>query len=153
MVLNRQRRVPVAVGPLEEFLSRVKDALRFSHDVSVCLISDTAIAQMNATYRRKAGPTDVLSFPSNGYARRRKSLLPGRKSCPHRESGAAYLGDIAIAPEMARRNARSAGRPLPVELRILILHGVLHLLGYDHETDRGEMNRLERRLRRKLVLE
>ena len=62
----------------------------------------------------------------------------------------SYLGDIAIAPAVARRNARLAGRPLDDELRVLILHGVLHLLGYDHETDRGEMERLEHRLRRRL---
>jgi len=62
------------------------------------------------------------------------------------------LGDIAISPETARRNARRFNRTLPDELRILILHGVLHLLGYDHETDRGEMLRLERRLRRELGL-
>ena len=61
-----------------------------------------------------------------------------------------FLGDIAISPKVARRNAKSLGRQLPEELKVLILHGVLHLLGYDHETDRGEMERIEMRLRRKL---
>ena len=60
------------------------------------------------------------------------------------------MGDIAIAPRVARRNAKLLGRGLPQELKVLILHGVLHLLGYDHETDRGEMERIEMRLRRKL---
>lgn len=63
-----------------------------------------------------------------------------------------YLGDIAIAPAVALRNARRAGRSLDDELRVLILHGVLHLLGYDHETDHGEMGRLELRLRRRLEI-
>ncbi len=62
------------------------------------------------------------------------------------------LGDIAIAPAVARLNAKSYGRTLSIELKILILHGVLHLLGYDHEADRGEMHRAERRLRKRLGL-
>jgi len=67
-------------------------------------------------------------------------------------SSASYLGDIAIAPAVARRNARRFGRTLNDELRILILHGILHLMGYDHETDNGEMERREQRLRRALGL-
>jgi probable rRNA maturation factor len=63
-----------------------------------------------------------------------------------------FLGDIAISPAVARRNAYSLGRSLSGEIRVLILHGVLHLLGYDHETDRGEMDRVEGRLRRRLGL-
>jgi probable rRNA maturation factor len=150
MVVNRQRRVPVAVPPLEKFLSEVKQSLQVEQDVSVSLVSDSAMARMNQTYRGKTGATDVLSFPLNGNARRKKSLLPNLFAGEN--SAAGYLGDIAIAPETARRNARRLGRSLPLELRILILHGVLHLLGYDHEADRGEMHRLERRLRRRLGL-
>ncbi len=63
-----------------------------------------------------------------------------------------YLGDIAISPATARRYAKKHGRELSSELRVLILHGVLHLLGYDHETDRGEMDRIERKLRKRLGL-
>jgi len=63
-----------------------------------------------------------------------------------------FLGDIAISPAVARRNAYSLGRSLSREIHVLILHGVLHLLGYDHETDRGEMDRVEGRLRRRLGL-
>jgi rRNA maturation RNase YbeY len=66
---------------------------------------------------------------------------------------AHHLGDIAISPATARRNAKKFGRTLPDELQILILHGVLHLLGYDHETDKGQMTRVENRLRRKLGLQ
>jgi ssRNA-specific RNase YbeY (16S rRNA maturation enzyme) len=78
----------------------------------------------------------------------------GRKRVPaagEREL-TGYLGDIAIAPAVARRNARRLGRSLGWELRILMLHGALHLLGYDHERDHGEMERLERRVRRRLGL-
>ncbi len=64
----------------------------------------------------------------------------------------AFLGDIAISPATARRNAKKYGRTPSRELQILILHGVLHLLGYDHETDRGKMNRIEQRLRRRFGL-
>jgi probable rRNA maturation factor len=63
-----------------------------------------------------------------------------------------HLGDIAIAPETARRYAKKSGRSLSSELRVLILHGVLHLLGYDHETDHGEMNRIENKMRRRFGL-
>jgi probable rRNA maturation factor len=64
----------------------------------------------------------------------------------------AFLGDIAISPATARRNAKMLGRTMASELQVLILHGVLHLLGYDHETDRGQMDRVEARLRRRLGL-
>lgn len=149
MVVNRQRRVSVAVPPLEAFLSSVKQSLHVAKDVSVSLVSDTVMARMNQTYRNKPGPTDVLSFPANGNARGQKPRALPHSADPSAED---YLGDIAIAPETARRNARRDGRSLPLELRILILHGVLHLLGYDHETDRGAMYRIERRLRRRLGL-
>jgi len=136
MIVNRQRRVRVLVKPLKDFFERVRLELRFPHEaVTVQLISDAAMARLNQTFRNKRGPTDVLSFPANG-ARPKRS--------------AQYLGDIAISPETARRNARQFSRTFPVEMRILILHGMLHLAGFDHETDHGEMDRLERRLRRRL---
>jgi probable rRNA maturation factor len=75
--------------------------------------------------------------------------FPAKNGKPHPKDQ-AYVGDIAISPETARRNARRFSRALPVEIRILILHGMIHLAGYDHETDHGEMDRLERRLRRRL---
>jgi probable rRNA maturation factor len=67
-------------------------------------------------------------------------------------SGTTYLGDIAISPATARRYAKKNGRHLTSELRVLILHGVLHLLGYDHETDQGQMDRIERKLRSRFGL-
>ena len=148
MILNRQRRVPVATRPLTDFLCRVRSALRLGdRDLTVCLVSDASIASLNREFRGKPGPTDVLSFPANGHAALRRAR-PSSSS----PSSTSYLGDIAISLEAARRNAARFGRTLPQELRILMLHGVLHLLGYDHETDRGRMDRVERRLRAELGL-
>lgn len=167
MILNRQRRVPVSLGPLADFLERARAALHFPEDaVTVRLVSDPAMAHLNRTYRGKLGATDVLSFPANESAlagtgkassdasalsrRARYSRVPkrNRESAP----GDIYIGDIAISPETARRNALRFSRRLPAELCILILHGMIHLAGYDHETDDGQMNRLERRLRRRFGL-
>ena len=152
MILNRQRAVRVAQRPLELFLARVRRELGLAEaDLTICFVSDAEIARMNQAFRKKKGPTDVLSFPA--IERRRPSLLR-RQSVQQKKRDAtpSFLGDIAIAPSVARRNAKKLGRTLPSELQILILHGVLHLLGYDHETDRGQMDRLEARLRRKLRL-
>jgi len=136
MIVNRQRRVPISIRPLQQFHERVRRELGFAPEsVTIELISDAYMARLNQTYRKKHGPTDVLSFPANG---------------ARPPQGAEYVGDIAISPETARRNARCFSRSLPAELRILILHGMIHLAGYDHETDHGEMERLERRLRKRL---
>ena len=227
MILNRQRTVRVARPPLEAFLARVRQQLRLNGaEITVCLVSDPAIARMNELYRHKKGPTDVLSFPTDEPQRRTSSVAPASlpaffpgndhrvaskqdharalDSCApgpqdrsikssrvrtafapskrarrqsvvsasaSRRKGTASavlnstikegasapeansLGDIAISPATARRNAKKLGRTLPNELQILILHGVLHLLGYDHETDNGQMTRVENRLRRKLGLQ
>jgi probable rRNA maturation factor len=96
-------------------------------EVTVAVAPDTRVRALNRQFRRRDAATDVLSFPSNE---------PG------------YLGDIVIAAGVARRQAREAGHSLQTELRVLSLHGLLHLLGYDHEHDDGRMGRLERRLRR-----
>ena len=148
MIFNRQRAARLARRPLELFLHRIWDELGLEGaEVTICLVSDAEIARMNETFRKKKGPTDVLSFPS--VVRRRPVPLP-RNSNKGRV--AEYLGDIAISPATARRYAKKSGRKLPSELRVLILHGVLHLLGYDHETDRGQMDRAERKLRVRLGL-
>jgi probable rRNA maturation factor len=100
-------------------------------EVSVALVGAARIRALNRRYRGKDAPTDVLSFPGDA---------PG------------FLGDIVIAAEVARRQADEAGHALGTEVRVLALHGLLHLLGYDHETDQGQMARLEARLRRKAGL-
>ncbi|HTW22896.1 MAG TPA: rRNA maturation RNase YbeY [Candidatus Baltobacteraceae bacterium] len=145
MVVNRQRRVPVPVNDLERFLARARRALRLKADsLTVCLVTDAEIARWNRAYRGKPRPTDVLSFPAEAG---RRSGDGGRGA-----RAASYLGDIAIAPAVAQRNARKFGRTFDEEMRILILHGMLHLMGYDHETDNGQMDRREQRLRRALGL-
>jgi probable rRNA maturation factor len=170
MILNRQRTVRVARPPLEAFLARVREQLRLKgSEITVCLVSDPAIAHMNETFRHKKGPTDVLSFPSEdskqGFvgaslqgarAKRQRDAAPSSRRLSKNSPpivDAHSLGDIAISPATARRYAKKNGRTLPNELQILILHGVLHLLGYDHETDKGQMTRVENRLRRKLGLQ
>lgn len=126
------------------------------------------MAHWNQAYRAKEGPTDVLSFRTEetwdaghnkwdvrNANRVRRVILGHRRgmtSRSRRGDERRYLGDVAIAPVVALRNARRFGRALYKELCILILHGVLHLMGYDHETDRGEMDRREARLRRRLKL-
>lgn len=148
MILNRQRAARVARRPLETFLNRVAQDLGLdAAGVTVCLVSDAEIARMNKTYRKKKGPTDVLSFPAN---KRRKPLR--LKAGTRQGAAGEFLGDIAISPATARRYANKNGRRLSDELRVLILHGVLHLMGYDHETDRGQMERIEQKLRRRLGL-
>jgi probable rRNA maturation factor len=158
MILNRQRAIRIPMEELRKFLERAQKQLRLPADsVTVCLVSDGEIARWNRAYRRKPRPTDVLSFPARGErlkgAKRRVSARSFSASPPVSPSGdSPYLGDIAIAPAVARRNARRFGRKFEDEMRTLILHGLLHLIGYDHETDTGQMNRRERRLRRKLGL-
>jgi probable rRNA maturation factor len=169
MILNRQRSVHVSPASLERFWQRARRRLGLPEDsLTICLVSEARMARWNCAYRGKRGPTDVLSFPaesrpdgmrgpsgSPGIGKTTEGGIggkrfPGRDGQP--EPG-LYLGDIAIAPAVARRNSRRLGRGFVQELRILILHGALHLLGYDHETDRGEMQRLEFRLRRELGLD
>jgi probable rRNA maturation factor len=118
--------------------------------VSIAVVSDQRIKALNRQYRWKDCVTDVLSFPSH------QSPAPSHRSSSHRSfsghSPAAshrLLGDVVIARGLARRQARAARHSELTELKILALHGLLHLLGYDHETDAGRMRRVEQRLRRK----
>ena len=129
----------VSTRGLSAWLANAAPA-RARGDVTVALVSDRRMRTLNRTFRGKDAPTDVLSFPAApppGGSRRRP----------------AYLGDIVIATGVAKRQAKDVGHPLGTELRVLALHGLLHLLGYDHETDDGEMARVEARLRRKAGLE
>lgn len=143
MIVNRQRRVPVSVRSLKQFLSRVRNMVKLPPDsFTLCLVTNQQIQRWNSVYRKKNKPTDVLSFPTDD----------GKDSSGENVAGRAYLGDIAIAPAVALQNAKRFGRTFDEEMRILILHGVLHLMGYDHETDHGEMDRIEARLRRQLEL-
>jgi probable rRNA maturation factor len=98
--------------------------------ITIALASDARVRALNRQYRRIDRATDVLSFPAG-----------------ETRSSPRFLGDVVIAAGVARRQARAAGHSLQTELRVLALHGLLHLLGYDHEDDDGQMARLERRLR------
>jgi len=130
VVLNRLRRRSVDEARLRRVLRRAAAATRTAGEMSLVLAGDRFVHRLNRDYRGKDRPTDVLSFPGEG--------------------GEAGLGDVVISVEAAERNARRLGRSLPQELDVLALHGFLHVLGHDHETDDGEMDRLEGRLRRRL---
>ncbi len=160
MILNQQRRVRVSISGLESFLAAARKRLRLAPRLlTVALVTDAQIRRWNQAYRGKNRPTDVLSFPADGApaeaATTRKHRQPRRPRAARLSASAQaanYLGDIAIAPAVARRNALRLGRAFDHEMRILILHGILHLMGYDHETDSGQMDRFENRLRRDLGL-
>ena len=131
VLLNRQRRRAVRPARVRRVLRAAARDLGVTGELAVVLAGDRTLRTLNARYRGKDKPTDVLSFPGPG--------------------GEEGLGDVVISLETAARNARVLGRTLPQELDVLALHGFLHVLGYDHETDDGTMDRLERRLRRKLL--
>jgi probable rRNA maturation factor len=134
---------------LAAWLRRV--APRRAHGtVTIALVSDGRIRALNRAYRGKDYATDVLSFPA--FARETPARAAARqaRSSPQSPvpSPVAFLGDIVIARRVARRQAREAGHSERTELKVLALHGLLHLLGYDHERDGGRMRRIEQRLRR-----
>jgi len=112
--------------------------------VNIAVISDSKVRALNRQYRGRDYATDVLSFAADRTAWNALRVAVGAVA-----AGSPLLGDIVIARGVARRQARRAGHAEGTELRLLALHGLLHLLGYDHERDRGTMARLERRLSRK----
>jgi probable rRNA maturation factor len=138
VLLNRQRAHRVGLVGLRAFLRRLTRQLppRGAESLAVCLVSERRMRQLNRDFRGIDAPTDVLSFVDGAAA------APG---------DGIHLGDIVVSVPSAVRQARSAGHSLARELRLLILHGYLHLLGYDHETDDGSMMRLQRRLWRRLL--
>ena len=141
----------VSAPGVARWLARVAPAAARG-TVHVALVSDATVRSLNRRYRGIDSATDVLSFCAGrpaispqptACARSRPSALPRGKPAD------ALLGDVVIARGVARRQARSAGHSELTELRVLALHGLLHLLGYDHHRDGGRMRRLESRLRRK----
>ena len=161
MIVNRQSRISVPLRELDKFLTRARRRLRLPKDsFAVCLVTDAEIARWNRAYRGKTGPTDVLSFATNAGKTKRWPAKNGRTAKAESFDFAVaaanhptqYIGDIAIAPAVAKRNASRFGRSFDAEMRILILHGILHLMGYDHEADDGQMERRENKLRRELRL-
>ncbi len=132
--VSDERGGPARAHGLGAWLRRVAPS-RARGMVSIALVSDARIRALNRTYRHKDEVTDVLSFPAS--------------PSPQPPASSLQLGDIVIARGVARRQAREAGHSEATEIRVLALHGLLHLLGYDHERDDGRMAREERRLRRK----
>jgi len=128
--VNRQRKRKIDTKAWERFAVRAANAIGHRESsVTIAFVSDKAIRQLNRQFRGVDKATDVLSFPAEDDAN---------------------LGDIAISVETAAVQAKENGLTFENEVAQLILHGLLHLSGHDHETDNGEMNRLELRLRRKL---
>ena len=130
MVILRSKVSGVSARALEQFAVRAQRAAGVRGDVDVLITSSAHLRRLNRRFRNKNSPTDVLSFPST--------------------DGTA--GDIAISAEIAARNALRLGHSAIEEIQILILHGLLHLAGYDHETDNGEMRARETKLRMQLKL-
>ena len=124
----------LSTSGLARFLNRARTAVGVRGAVDVLLSNDPTLRHLNKTFRGKNKPTDVLSFPA-----------PSAFATKH-------AGDLAISLETAARQAATHGHPLPDEIKILILHGLLHLSGEDHETDNGEMAAREATLRRELRL-
>ncbi|HTZ56825.1 MAG TPA: rRNA maturation RNase YbeY [Acidobacteriaceae bacterium] len=120
---------------LNRFVTSVREALGLTGEFSVLLTGDERLRELNLQFRGMDKATDVLSFPA----------LPGA-------ANGGNGGDLAISLETAAAQAREHGHPLQTEVKILILHGLLHLAGYDHEHDRGQMRRRETRLRKQFDL-
>jgi len=134
MVIVHKNVEQVSLEALRRFLHRARKLAGIKSNVNVVLASDRELRMLNRRYRHKDEATDVLSFPA----------VP---AVAHE-----LAGDIVISVDTAARNARSFSHGVAEEIKVLILHGVLHLTGYDHETDRGSMAATEERLRQQLGL-
>src|SRR5690349_10091119 len=129
MVTIERKLTGITESALNRFALRARRAARVRGQVHVLIVSNRRMQALNWQFRGKDMPTDVLSFPAIA------------------EVAHDFAGDIVISADMAASSARGLHHPLADELKVLILHGVLHLAGHDHESDRGEMARLEARLR------
>ena len=146
MILNHQNRIRLDLAGFRTYARRVKTVLDLGkRDFNVCFVDDEEISRLNLAHRGKNAPTDVLSFPWQGSD---TELAAQREDSEFTN----FLGDIVISVETARENACEEGHSTENEIRWLILHGVLHLLGYDHAQDNGEMTSLELALRERLCL-
>ena len=138
-VISRQRKRPIDCERWQTFTEKARKLTRAGDaDVTVVFVSDRAMRELNRMWRGKPETTDVLSFPA--------------EQAEFEKAEGLRLGDVVISIEQAARQAKEHGLSFENEVAQLILHGLLHLAGYDHETDRGEMDRLELRLRKKLCI-
>ena len=136
-VVNRQRKLKLDPARWEKFTAEALQVVPANaSSVTVVFVSDRRMSELNRRWRRKPGTTDVLSFPA--------------VQDEFEKAEAPTLGDVVISLDQAARQARENKLTVDEEIAQLILHGLLHLCGYDHATDDGEMNRLELELRRKL---
>ncbi|MDT4969505.1 MAG: putative rRNA maturation factor [Acidobacteriota bacterium] len=136
-VINRQRKLTIDSREWERFVAKVLGVTPANGGgVTLAFVSDRAMRELNRMWRHKSGITDVLSFPA--------------EQDEFEQMEGPTLGDVVISVEQAQRQAAEHHLTFTHEVSQLILHGVLHLCGYDHETDDGEMNKLELRLRRRL---
>jgi probable rRNA maturation factor len=139
-IFNRQRKHAVSVPRLEKFSHKLCRYLKLPHcSFTLILSNDRKIRQLNREFRQKDQPTDILTFPSS----------PTDSNDDPFENRS--LGDMMVSVETAYRQAIRQKHSLEREIDILLIHGVLHLLGYDHETDQGQMHRKERHLQRQLL--
>ena len=139
MVILDKKVAGLSQKALERFVLKARRAVRLRGRVNVLVTSSTAMRSLNFRFRQKSKPTDVLSFPSES-------------SSHNGGQGAGLAGEIAISADIARQNAARLGHPVALEIKLLALHGILHLAGMDHERDNGEMARMEARLRSVLRL-
>jgi len=137
LVILQKRIAGLSEVALERFALRARRAAKLQGTVNVLVTSSAAVQSLNRQFRGKNKATDVLSFPS-------LLCMPYKSSRP--------AGDIAISADIAVQNAHRMGHPAAVEVKILTLHGILHLAGFDHERDNGTMAREELKLRRELKL-
>ena len=140
----RSQRIP-SRRTLARFLREAQAAVKLRGDVSVLLTTNAAIRRLNRQFRGKNKATDVLSFPA-------ASLSQVSKARPGAPRIQEIAGDLAISIPTAHRQAEDRGHSLAIEIKVLMLHGLLHLAGYDHEMDKGEMARREQKLRATLRL-
>jgi len=137
-IVNRQRARPVPRS-LRDFAERALEAIdKADKNATLVFVSDAAIKKLNRQFRGKNHVTDVLSFPTQAER--------------FEFENQSFLGEVVISLERAAAQAKENGLTFRNEVEQLILHGLLHLCGYDHETDDGEMNRLELKLRKKLEI-
>jgi probable rRNA maturation factor len=138
LVILQRKVAGLSEGTLERFALRARRAVALRGTVNVLVTSSTAIRSLNRQFRNQNKATDVLSFPSDiGSQSGRNPKL---------------VGDVAISADIALQNSTRFGHPVAQEIKILTLHGILHLAGFDHERDNGQMARKEATLRRALKL-
>ncbi len=143
-VVNRQRLCPIERDRISRIAQATLDQTGHAGaSLAIAFVRDRVIRDLNQTYRGKDYATDVLSFPADGEQTDRATGVF--------DEAAGFIGDVVISTDAALRQAGDANHSFEREVSELVLHGTLHLCGYDHETDNGEMNRLELKLRRRLL--